>query len=87
MDEEKSSIRAFLFSVNRHKIVGGDIVLADRRKVTSIKQYNRFAWLNIGTILFGAIFIYMIITLFSYLTAKHTASYEVTVGSISGNYR
>ena len=87
MDEEKSSIRAFLFSVNRHKIVGGDIVLADRRKVTSIKQYNRFAWLNIGTILFGAIFIYMIITLFTYLTAKHTASYEVTVGSISGNYR
>ena len=59
----------------------------DHNKVTSIKSYNRFSWLNIGTILFGAIFIYMVIAVFSYLTAKHIASYEVSYGSISGNYR
>ena len=68
-------------------VVRGVPVLAERKKVTSIRTYHRFAWLNIGTILFGAIFIYMVITLFSYLTAKHTASYEVTTGTISGNYR
>ena len=56
-------------------------------KNNKIKLYRNFSWLNIGTLLFGAIFIYMIITVLVYLTAKHTTTYEVTAGSISGNYR
>ncbi len=52
-----------------------------------ITKYNRYSWLNIGTIIFGAIFIYMIISVIVYLTAKHVTSYEVMEGSISGNYR
>ena len=55
-----------------------------RPKVVSIRSYS---WLNIGTLLFGAIFIYMVIAIILYATAKHTTTYEVTSGTISGNYR
>ncbi len=41
--------------------------------------------LNIGTILFGALFIYMLISLFIYLTATHITSYQVTSGPLSRN--
>lgn len=43
--------------------------------------------MNVGTLLFGLILIYIIITLFLYLTQKHIAGYEVVEGTISGNYR
>ena len=56
-------------------------------KTTPITKYRRAAWLNVGTVLFLTIFIYMIITVIIYLTASHMTSYEVTEGSISGNYR
>ena len=57
-------------------------------KITPLQNYRRrFAWLNIGTILFGAIFLYMLISVIIYLTAKHTAYLEVVRGSISGNSR
>ena len=42
---------------------------------------------NVGTLMFGLILVYIIITLFLYLTQKHVASYEVVEGTISGNYR
>ena len=61
--------------------------MADRSNNGKITEYRRYSWLNIGTILFGAIFIYMVITVILYLTAQHITSYEVTSGSISGNYR
>ena len=56
-------------------------------KTTPITKYKRFSWLNIGTVLFLTILIYMIITVIIYLTASHITSYEVTAGAISGNYR
>lgn len=55
-----------------------------RNKITQLRS---FSWLNIGTILFIGISIYIIISLAAYLTARHVTSYEVTAGSISGNYR
>ncbi len=61
--------------------------MANKNKTTSITEYQRASWLNIGTILFLTIFVYMIITVIIYLTASHITSYEVTAGSISGNYR
>ena len=61
--------------------------MAEKETNSKIIPYRRYGWLNIGTILFGAIFIYMIITVLIYLTASHITSYEVTEGSISGNYR
>ncbi len=43
--------------------------------------------LNVGTMVFGLILIYIIITLILYLTQKRIAGYEVVEGTISGNYR
>lgn len=41
--------------------------------------------LNIGTFIFGAIFIYMIISVAMYLTADHIESYQVTAGPLAKN--
>ncbi len=54
------------------------------RKVVNIK--GGFS-INIGTIMFGIVFLYMLIYLFMYFTADHVIAYEVTAGSLSGNYR
>ena len=43
--------------------------------------------MNVGTLIFGLILVYIIITLILYLTQKHIAGYEVVEGTISGNYR
>ncbi len=52
-----------------------------------IRKYRRYPFFNIGTLLFGTVFIYMVITAFTYLTQKHITSYEVMKGTITGNYR
>ena len=41
--------------------------------------------LNIGKFIFGAIFIYMVISIVLYLTADHTTVYQVTAGPLSRN--
>lgn len=61
--------------------------MAGNKKNSKITKYRRYSAINIGTILFGIIFIYMVICIFLYVTADHVTSYEVTAGSISGNYR
>lgn len=61
--------------------------MAVKKTNTKISKYRRFSSINIGTIIFGIIFIYMIICIFLYVTRDHVVSYEVTAGSISGNYR
>lgn len=58
--------------------------IAQNKKIT---KYKRYSFFNIGTLLFGTVFIYMIITMFMYLTETHVTSYEVTKGTITGNYR
>ncbi len=54
------------------------------KKVT---KYPGYSFFNIGTLLFGTVFIYMVISTFMYLTEKHVTSYEVMKGTITGNYR
>ncbi len=54
------------------------------KKVT---KYRRYSFFNIGTLLFGIVFIYMIICVFMYLMETHITSYEVRQGTITGNYR
>ena len=61
--------------------------MAGNKSNKKITKYRRYSAINIGTIIFGIIFIYMIICIFLYVTADHVTSYEVTAGSISGNYR
>ena len=45
------------------------------------KHFN----INIGTVIFGALFLYLIITVVLYLTAEHISSYQVTSGPLSQN--
>lgn len=40
---------------------------------------------NIGTIIFGAIFIYIVASLILYMTANHVVSYQVTGGPLAKN--
>ncbi len=55
-----------------------------RKKIT---KYRRHSFFNIGTLLFGTVFIYMLISTVMYLTETHVTAYEVRKGSITGNYR
>ncbi|MEE1191584.1 MAG: hypothetical protein UHO63_04540, partial [Blautia sp.] len=40
---------------------------------------------NIATIMFGALFLYMIVTVILYSTSSHVTSYQVTVGPLTKN--
>lgn len=48
-----------------------------------IVKYRRPLNLNIGMIIFGFIFVYIIICVIAYFRSEHIAGYEVTVGSLS----
>lgn len=51
----------------------------------NFKSFRKLIPLNIGTFIFGAIFIYMIISVILYLTADHIQSYQVTAGPLAKN--
>lgn len=50
-----------------------------------ITKYRKPLNLNIGMIIFGIVFVYIIIGVVTYLTAEHIVGYEVVQGSISTN--
>lgn len=50
--------------------------------LTNIQVYRKKKTFNIGGILFGVIFIYLVITILMYITSDHVAVYEVREGSI-----
>lgn len=50
-----------------------------------ITKYRKPLNLNIGIIIFGVVFIYIIIGIFSYLTSEHIVGYEVPLGVLSTN--
>lgn len=52
-----------------------------------VVKLNHHSMLNIGTFMFGILFLYMIICLVMYLTSPHVTAYEVTAGPLSGNYK
>lgn len=56
-----------------------------RRKVVKIKK-NKSFW-NIGTVMFGILFIYMLIYGIMYMISPRVTAYVVTEGPLSGNYR
>ena len=47
-----------------------------------VVRFKRKAHLNIGIALFGAIFLYLLITVVIYITTNRTTSYEVRLGSV-----
>lgn len=55
-----------------------------RRKIHIISFFKKINW-NIGTIIFMALFIYILIGLIMYLTADRITSYQVTAGPLSKN--
>lgn len=56
--------------------------MASENQPTRIISYKRRWNMNIGVLLFGVIFIYLIITVITYITAGHITVYEVRKGSI-----
>lgn len=51
----------------------------------NIKKYRKPLNLNIGMLIFGAIFIYVIICVILYFQTEHIVRYEVTEGSLATN--
>jgi len=55
---------------------------ASNNKIT---KYRRPLNLNIGIIIFGIVFVYIVIGILSYLTSEHIVGYEVPLGVLSTN--
>lgn len=51
-------------------------------ELTNIQVYRKKWNINIGIIIFGVIFIYLVVTILTYVTAKHVSTYEVREGTI-----
>lgn len=56
--------------------------MTDTNQETNILQYQKRKHLNIGIVIFGIIFIYLVATIILYLTAPRITVYEVRQGSI-----
>ncbi len=56
-----------------------------KRLAKLIKNIRSIMGLNIGTVMFGILFLYMIFSAVLYLTSSHTESYQVTSGPLSRN--
>lgn len=52
------------------------------KKLTNIQTYKKKPNFNIGILIFGFILIYLIVTVFTYITSKHVSVYEVREGAI-----
>ena len=52
-------------------------------KSGKVVRYRKPVNLNIGMIIFGFIFIYIIVCIITYFRTEHIAGYEVTMGSLS----
>lgn len=57
--------------------------MANQNRKNNIRQYRKPLNINIGMIIFGIIFIYIIICVFLYFTSKHITRYEVKAGTLS----
>ena len=55
------------------------------RQSKKVKKYRKPLNLNIGMLIFGAIFIYVIICVVMYFQTDHIVRYEVTEGSLAAN--
>ena len=56
-----------------------------KRRKFRLSDVKKVFTLNIGTVLFGALFIYMVISIFLYLISPQITSYQVTAGPLSRN--
>lgn len=56
--------------------------MSANKDVVSIKKYKKKEHFNVGIILFGVVFLYLIVTIILFLCEEKTAVYEVREGSI-----
>jgi len=57
-------------------------LLENKQDIGNIRLFRKKYPINIGVILFGAIFIYLLVAILMYLTTSRVTSYEVREGSI-----
>ncbi len=57
-------------------------MLENKQDIGNIRLFRKKYPINIGVILFGAIFIYLLVAILMYLTTSRVTSYEVREGSI-----
>lgn len=57
----------------------------DRRKGRNSGKKKLIIRPSIGTVIFGALFVYLLITFFLFITAHHIVSYQVMAGPLSKN--
>lgn len=48
-----------------------------KKNSKKIVKYKKYIGINIGTLLFGIVFVYMMVCIVMYLTSTHIAPYEV----------
>ena len=56
--------------------------MTEHKQEDNIIKYRKRKHLNIGLVIFGIIFVYLIATIIMYITAPHITVYEVRQGSI-----
>ena len=56
-----------------------------QEKHSNIRKYHKPLNVNIGMIIFGAMFIYIIICIIMYMQTEHLSGYEVKTGSLTVN--
>ncbi|MEG0963322.1 MAG: HlyD family efflux transporter periplasmic adaptor subunit [Lachnospiraceae bacterium] len=56
-----------------------------KKKNKKIVKFHKISQLNIGVIIFGIIFIYMMYNIVQYFTTSHVSVYEVSQGNIAQN--
>ena len=61
---------------------GTTLANVNYRNNTTVKKSSN---LNIGMVIFGIIFLYLIVCVFMFLTTKHVAGYQVKTGSLFVN--
>ncbi len=58
---------------------------SSKRSKSLLTRFKESVSFNIGTIIFGAIFLYMVISVILYLTTEHVSTYQVTAGPLAKN--
>ena len=62
-----------------------EVLILAQENGSNIRKYRRPLNINIGMIIFGAMFIYIIICIIMYMQTEHLSGYEVKTGSLTVN--
>lgn len=56
--------------------------IENRRRARKVTKYRRPLQINTGMVVFGIIFVYMLVCVYAHITSTHISPYEVRAGSI-----